>query len=300
MDTVSYAYTLSRSTVSIGDEKNIHVNNGHSITKKKAFNILGTGVVFYIKYYTENDTIPVPCIITAKHVIFDRNSNHVPKTINVRSYYHSPYKLDEYYGVKISLYDSLNRPLWMEHKDSTVDLACIPIYDYVGDSLGTVHMLPYSMLGDLNNVYELDEINVLGFPGIGSMQHGTKPIFRKGIIAWISPIKRNQTPFLIDCEIFPGNSGGPVFVQTGGFQNDGSFRIIRDYQFIGITSMMFNKYNEVVSEKNPIILDSSKSIIYSRESYSLGIVVPSHQVFELLRESTKRLNADKWRGAHSE
>jgi hypothetical protein len=63
-------------------------------------------------------------------------------------------------------------------------------------------------------VYEGDAVNVLGFPmGIVSDQ-AMYVIARYGIISRIRDVLNGQeTSFLIDSNIFPGNSGGPVIIR---------------------------------------------------------------------------------------
>ena len=76
---------LSASTVSFGkDTTKEFRENGGGVTKKRVFETIGAGVLFYVKYFKEKDTIAVPCIITAKHVIYDEIIKYSPRSLNIR------------------------------------------------------------------------------------------------------------------------------------------------------------------------------------------------------------------------
>jgi S1-C subfamily serine protease len=72
---------------------------------------------------------------------------------------------------------------------------------------------------DRQNVRPGDVMMTTGFPeGLSATPEGF-PILRSGVLAsWpISPLASYPT-FLLDAPIFPGNSGGPVFVARAGAQ----------------------------------------------------------------------------------
>jgi len=67
-----------------------------------------------------------------------------------------------------------------------------------------------SWLATPDEITEGEGILVLGFPGIVGNQYLIRPICRGGIVAWIDPNAPEMHRFLIDGNIYPGNSGGPV------------------------------------------------------------------------------------------
>jgi len=102
--------------------------------------------------------------------------------------------------------------LWLKHPD--VDCAAM----YIGLPQGVFDvLLPAALLADDETLrkFEIhpgDELNCLGYPfGAESNEIGF-PILRSGKIASypILPTKHVKT-FLFDFEVFPGNSGGPVY-----------------------------------------------------------------------------------------
>jgi hypothetical protein len=110
------------------------------------------------------------------------------------------------------------QPIWVGHPSDEVDIVAFYINPQVLDNDSAVYSFFY--LDDhvmylsgmqANGMSEGDSIFVLGFPlGIVSAQN-KHVIARSGSIARIRDVLANQEScFLIDANIFPGNSGGPV------------------------------------------------------------------------------------------
>ena len=72
-------------------------------------------------------------------------------------------------------------------------------------------------------MFEGATILVLGYPGIVGNQYLVRAISRSGIVAWLNPEEPYQKPFLIDANIYPGNSGGPVIKVPAGPDRFGNF-----------------------------------------------------------------------------
>lgn len=288
----SWIDILSRSTISFGIDTivDFRENNG-SIVKKRVFNIIGTGVIFYTKLMKGRDTIVIPTIVTAKHVFYNPDENYYPKSLNIRFKWDDKKPLDKYFGIKIDLLDDKNQRLWIAHPDTSVDLACLAINldEKVSDGQA-VSVLPYNIISSLENSFEAQEIFALGFPGIGGLNYATKPIVRRGVISWISPINPDNTPFLIDCNVFPGNSGGPIFSNNFGVGKSGDFNVAGNFFFIGIVSKGLSKINYVGSQNYNFIFDDKGGKILSVETFSLGIIEPGERVRELLQHAQKLIN----------
>ena len=62
------------------------------------------------------------------------------------------------------------------------------------------------------------------------------PILRSGIVAWTDPTDRLGRPFLVDANLMPGNSGGPVFHIPIGPNRFGQFTANGRLMLIGIVS----------------------------------------------------------------
>ena len=96
--------------------------------------------------------------------------------------------------------------------------------------------------------------------------------------------------WVIDCNIYPGNSGGPIFGNESGLGKMGGFNLGGGFSFMGIVSKMINKINPVSSEASQYILDPKGRLIYSIESFSLGVIEPAFRVMEILQETERQLN----------
>lgn len=72
--------------------------------------------------------------------------------------------------------------------------------------------------GDIEQAIRyVEDILVVGYPNGLWDEHRNIPIFRKGVTATPAMIDyQNEPKFLIDCSIFPGSSGSPVFLYNSG------------------------------------------------------------------------------------
>jgi len=254
------------------------------------FRVIGTGVIFYVKY----DTILVPCLVTAKHVFYNPIENWNPSSIRIRFSWFDEKPVDKYLGVELLLKENKNK-LWYSHPNNNVDLACLPflIPDNVdvGKSLST---LAYKDISSNDAIYEGSQILVLGYPGNIGKEFHSKALVRFGIISWVPPLISYDNKILIDCNVYPGNSGGPVFKMPNGMQRDGSLKIGGSISFIGIVTEQGLELNDVLlKQKNlpPIPLqDSSGSKLLTLESIGIGVIEPASHVRELLAYVQKEIN----------
>jgi hypothetical protein len=169
---------------------------------------VGTGFVV-----TESapDRTPRTILITANHVF--AAMPHDQARIGFRS-------RDEagnwrYAPLSIRIRDAAGEPLWTHHP--TQDVAAIELPAGVAPGA-----LPRADLGDERVLETLSvrpghEMMVLGYPiGAAANREGF-PILRAGRVASypLSPATRYPT-YLVDFNVFGGNSGGPVYAVVGG------------------------------------------------------------------------------------
>jgi len=117
-----------------------------------------------------------------------------------------------------------------------------------------------------------DKLFILGYPfGLEANDAGF-PILRTGTVAShpLSPIKYYKT-FLLDFDVFGGNSGGPVFVQNRHFYGD-----IKLQPFNYLVGIVIKNYQEYRLKQN----SNEKEKV---QELGLAIVVHAQYMKELLQ-----------------
>lgn len=137
-------------------------------------------------------------------------------------------------GTTLKLLDS-GKPLWLASEDGA-DIAAMPIA--LSELHATVqpHAISLKDIATTEDMFEGATILVLGYPGIVGNEYLVRAISRSGIVAWLNPEEPYQKPFLIDANIYPGNSGGPVIKIPTGTNRFGSFIIGGETKLLGIVS----------------------------------------------------------------
>ena len=268
------------STVSIGQTQ-FYIDSNHHLYKK--FLLMGTGVIFYLK----NSKGTIPCVITAKHVVYYPKKNWFPEELQIRFYDDDTLSFKEHTGLKITI-KSGSHLRWFSLPDSSVDLACIPLlpgYNMdVGDTnlLKKLHALPYNSIALNTDIFDGEIIMALGYPGFANENILAKSILRQGIISWTNPIKNINSTYLIDCNIFPGNSGGPVFTLPYGLSRT-DLKLGGKPMFGGIvTEVYYEQQNATDSTTRNNIYNFQNKQIFVEQKAALGVVEPASKVRELL------------------
>jgi S1-C subfamily serine protease len=115
------------------------------------------------------------------------------------------------------------RELWTHHPDRDVAVIAIEAPPQFAKAA-----LPESWLAtdDTFNKYEVgpgDEMLALGFPEGLSANTAGFPILRSGRVASFPLLPSSAFPtFLLDFNVFPGNSGGPVYMADGARRRPGA------------------------------------------------------------------------------
>lgn len=268
------------STVSIGQTQ-LSIDANHHLSKK--FLLRGTGVLFYLK----NSKVTIPCIITAKHVVYYPKQNWYPKELQIRFDDDDTLSFKEYTGLKINI-KSGNYLRWYCLPDSNVDLACIPLIPgdnmdiHDTDILKKSPVLPYNSIASNSDIFDGESIMVLGYPGFATENILVKSILRQGIISWTNPRKNINSTYLIDCNVFPGNSGGPVFIMPYGL-GKADLKAGGKPMFGGIvTEVYFEQQNATDSTTQNNMHNFQNKQIFVEQKTALGVVEPATRVRELL------------------
>jgi hypothetical protein len=200
-------------------------------------------------------------VVTCKHVIKNLSNSYV--TFHIKNQ-------------DASLSIPLNSPSFhfVFHEDPDIDLAISAVPQIPGIELDVLSV-GLGLLRSSDSIYEGEEVYFLGFP-LQIITEEKEPICRSGIVALVSESAKN---FLMDGFIFPGNSGGPVFVKPSvyDFRTKTIGRETMPY-VIGIVSS-YEPYREIA-----VSLQTKKTRIIFEENSGLTWVVPSQYIKEMIPE----------------
>jgi len=233
------------------------------------YKAIGTGIVF-----TTNPKSGY--IITAKHVVYDPARNYHPSEIRVRFPWQESESVYKQYGTVVILRDASGADLWRALDDGS-DIAAIPL----APSMNGQPAAAAGSVAQSEEVFEGESIITLGYPGIVGREYLIRAISRGGIIAWLNPQNPHDSRFLIDCNVYPGNSGGPVILVPGGFDKFGNFNIGGRPALLGIVVEAPGQSQEVSLNvpgvRTPLILHQEIPV------GGTGVVEPASKVSKLLQ-----------------
>ena len=222
-------------------------------------------------------------LVTAKHVLFDNKGNIngtkaeiICQTIDLNDESVEKLLID-FLVVKVLFHE-------------TADIAAIQIADLIEDKAegnwdvtyvkgivqlekgksNTVSVMAKNTTKKLKDVLVSNNVFLYGYPTSLSLNHSpqfdyNKPLLRKGII---SNINKSKGTIILDCPVYPGNSGGPVIeVEQEGL----NYR----HKVIGVVSEFVPFVQEWVNRSNGLI---------NTEFYNSGysIAVAMDNVFEII------------------
>jgi hypothetical protein len=212
---VDLLHHLRRSTVSLG------LRRGEA--GKQHFVTVGSAVIVALDEHHA-------CLLTAKHVLFNPDKGYTPTTLFLRVPQSEPRAGDDL-GVPLPLIEN-GRMLWRGADDADLAVAAVPNLSAYSD----LHGIRISDFGGEDDLYQGASVIVFGYPELLGPDYQITPIARGGIVAWTNPNGRFDHTFLVDANVFSGNSGGPVFHTSGGLTRGGAFAIGGAPRLIGIVS----------------------------------------------------------------
>lgn len=177
------------------------------------------------------------CILTARHMLVDPATGMVTRFLWMRI---STVHGEEEEPVPLSLFDPLGHNIWVALPDNDLAVIPIPFSAFAGRKISAVPVSNF--VSNPDDIFQGAQVLVLGFPQVfrnpdQTNPYSTVPIARTGIVAWIDPTDPLGNPFLVDANLYGGNSGGPVFRVRNGFDKYGNFNIgTGGLEFIGIVS----------------------------------------------------------------
>ena len=168
--------------------------------------------------------------MTAKHVLKDTDGTYL-KSVKLRLNLKTSKKDSTSAFGDVAVTDADGKLLWYEDKeDPQNDVAVLPLLPPV-DKVD-FKSVPLALFTDFDllrkqNVVEGDSVYLLG---LMPQYYGEKkncPVVRRGSLALLTDEEIQTGPevhqhvYLAELASWPGNSGGPVFLNLGGFRNGG-------------------------------------------------------------------------------
>jgi Trypsin-like peptidase domain len=161
--------------------------------------------------------------------------NFHPTQLRIRFAWQDHKSIYSYLGVPFTVRGNSGANLWWSSEDGDIATIPMPKTDAdlpVEDRLKTYDSVPIRDV--ISDVYEGESVFVFGYPGLVGNERLVRAIVRQGIVAWTDPIQPDEKVFLVDANLYPGNSGGPVIKFPVGVKKDGTI----DYQTGGALKLL--------------------------------------------------------------
>ena len=169
---------------------------------------------------------------------------------------------------------TIGKPKWIQHKTADVAVMKISLPSIADIKLCTIDFLATDKELEEYDVVPGEDVMILGYPYGLSSNPALFPILRSGKIASypITPTSIYQK-LLLDFNVFPGNSGGPVFIQSNN-------RIYGGGTHIGITRMILGLVSTQIQIPEKINSEDQTTTINHR--LGLSEVIPASYIKELI------------------
>ena len=232
------------------------------------------GTCFLVEKPLKNDPSRARYIIvTAAHVLEDIKSEeatiYLRKKQSDNSFIKSPYQIKIRQGSNI---------LWTKNKSGyDVAVMYISLPDDIDYQLLSIIFIADDKMLKEYEIHPGDEMLCLGFPLYLEANNAGFPILRSGRVASYPLVPtQNEESFLLDFEIFPGNSGGPVYFVESNRTYAGSAHIGTTIQFVtGLVSEQFG------------LEETIKSINETRTTYhplALANIIHASHILETINQ----------------
>ena len=268
--------------VAIGVDKN-----------EKSKRWIGTGFIVSRKEISENESINYTYyIITNKHVINGKRKIYV-RFNAIEGDFIKDYPVD--------LYDTSGNALYTSHPDTDSDVIAFQItpQTLINDKSiwGAFNLDDHALTlkeMETTGVKEGTLVYALGFP-MNLVDVIKTPICRLGCVSRVFDafIKKDGYPtFLVDAQVFPGNSGGPIISRPEYISIEGTVTNT-SANLIGILSGYIPYKDSLISAQ------TGEIVMIQRENSGLTVVHPVDRIKEVVElewqriESYKLVNVDK-------
>jgi hypothetical protein len=253
------------------------VTDHNRILNQDFYKAIGTGIV--IKVEGKN-----LYAITAKHIFCDPEHRWHPSRLNFRFAWEEHKSIYKFLGNPVSLQNSAGADLWVSLDDGSdvaaLDVGSVPVP--ADEAQQRYAVISTETLATSDQIYEGAPVYVFGYPGLYGNESLVRAIVRQGIIAWINPSHPGDNVFLVDANLYPGNSGGPVIKVPFGLTKEGTFNYLGagDLSLIGIVSQGIQQ--DISSTVSGPRIGSIEVHTPINGVGALGIVEPVTKVSKLL------------------
>lgn len=238
---------------------------------------IGTGFIFGVEVATPENGI-APFLVTNQHIL--ENDEIIVVKMN---------SSDELSANEYEFDTANGRHIITVHPEG-LDVAVLPLPGNIMNAdkadaypLAAEHLLSIESAGNVG-VSEGDGIFAIGFPmALVGYEDQIFPIVKQGCIAriqdWLSGRARH---ILIDANLFPGNSGGPVFLRPSLAAIEGTQSNPNSY-LIGMVSAYIPYEDVAVSQQ------TGRERITFEENSGIVEIVPSDAIMETVQIAMQRL-----------
>ncbi len=274
-------------TVALGQLREAKSKTG----TQRWFSAVGTGVLLGLP----DDPNRILWLVTAKHVFEDGDWR--PESLRLRFAWFADRSVYEHHGIQVQLRDK-NERLWFAHPDGAVDLACIPLrITRTAAERENVNAPVFGDFATSDEIFAGAQVLILGYPGALEPTFWRDALVRAGVIAWVDPKEPVAQPLLVDSDLLPGNSGGPVFRVPGGMDRFGNLVVGGRASFLGIVSRGPLQAMPVTAGGKPITMQppanpntsSSPVPLLTDNLTGIAVIEPAARVRILLEAAAKAM-----------
>jgi V8-like Glu-specific endopeptidase len=225
-------------------------------------------------------------LVTAKHMFYDPETNWHPSEVRLRFAWQEDKSVFDELGVVLTLRDASGKDIWKSLDDGSDLAAIVPPSDLKTKRAEAISTPDFAQDADL---FQAAPAIVLGYPGVVGNEYLIRAIVRQGIVAWTNPNEPLKNPFLVDANLYPGNSGSPVFRVPTGLTREGAFALGGRVAFLGIVSKGPTQDESVTVNGIPILLPDApgKSPVPMRVRVvgvgGIGVIEPASKVLLLVQ-----------------
>lgn len=231
-----------------------------------------------------------PLLITNRHVVEGFSTAHLSfsRASNLR--HASPENSENVTVINL-------QSLVVYHPDPRIDLAAIMLGRIVNQMEAGNNPISLTAIRESDLVDDdvelrmrfIEDVIVVGYPQGLWDQYRNLPLFRTGVTASSALLDYNNEPkFLIDCSIYPGSSGSPVFLYNSGVvldaaENTASFG--ERVKLLGVVfAVQLYQANGRVTETTPAAAQAMAQIGIPS---NLGVVVKAREILTLVDHALK-------------